>query len=76
MRQIVFAIIVASQFFLPTGVCAESISAKVVAVSDGDTMTVLYNSQQQKIRLAMIDAPEKKQAYGTVAKNGSVAKIA
>lgn len=68
MRPVVFAVIVASQLFLATGVCAESFSAKVVGVSDGDTMTVLYQSQQQKIRLAMIDSPEKKQAYGTVAK--------
>lgn len=37
----------------------------VVAISDGDTITVLdTNRQQHKIRLAGIDAPEKKQPFG------------
>lgn len=38
---------------------------KVVAVYDGDTVTCLdENNQQQKIRLAEIDAPEAKQDFG------------
>lgn len=45
------------------------IVGKVVAVADGDTVTVLDASQQQhKIRLAGIDAPEKKQDFGVKAK--------
>ena len=41
----------------------------IVAVSDGDTLTLLdSNNAQHKIRLAFIDAPEKKQAFGEVAK--------
>lgn len=44
---------------------AETITGKVVAVADGDTLTVLDgNHVQHKIRLAGIDAPEKAQAYG------------
>ena len=44
---------------------AEVLHGLVVAVSDGDTITVLDESKQQhKIRLMGIDAPEKKQAYG------------
>jgi len=41
----------------------------VVGISDGDTLTVL-NSQKRpvKIRLAEIDAPESKQAFGTQSK--------
>ena len=40
-------------------------TAKVVGVTDGDTITVLdSNKQQHKIRLAGIDAPEKGQAFG------------
>lgn len=38
--------------------------ALVIAVSDGDTLTVLQDHQQVKIRLAEIDAPEKGQAFG------------
>lgn len=38
---------------------------RVVGVSDGDTITVLdENKQQHRIRVAGIDAPEKKQAFG------------
>jgi endonuclease YncB( thermonuclease family) len=41
-------------------------TGKVVAVTDGDTFTVLDSSNfQHKIRLAGIDAPERKQAFGT-----------
>ncbi len=41
---------------------AETITGLVVGVSDGDTITVLdANKVQHKIRLAGIDAPEKKQ---------------
>ncbi len=44
---------------------AEVLHGLVVAVADGDTITVLDNlKQQHKIRLMGIDAPEKKQAYG------------
>lgn len=43
-------------------------TGKVVAVSDGDTITVLRGSEQVKIRLAEIDAPEKAQAFGNSAK--------
>ena len=41
----------------------------VTAVIDGDTLTVLVDQQQVKVRLAGIDAPERKQDYGTVAKS-------
>lgn len=38
----------------------------VVAMSDGDTLTVLDGDfRQVKVRLAEIDAPEKKQPFGT-----------
>lgn len=48
---------------------ADIISGRVVGVSDGDTITILDNSNTQyKIRLAGIDAPEKKQPFGNVSK--------
>ena len=41
---------------------------EVVAIADGDTLTVLDGDKvQHTIRLAGIDAPEKGQAFGTVA---------
>jgi endonuclease YncB( thermonuclease family) len=48
---------------------AATITGKVVGVADGDTITVLDDtSTQHKIRLAGIDAPEKKQAFGNRSK--------
>ncbi len=43
-------------------------TGKVVSVSDGDTLKVLRNNQQVKIRLYGIDCPERKQAFGKKAK--------
>lgn len=40
----------------------------VVGVSDGDTLTARCPDRTVKIRLAEIDAPEKKQAFGTRSK--------
>jgi endonuclease YncB( thermonuclease family) len=41
------------------------VEGRVVAVSDGDTITVLDGDERQhKIRLSGIDAPEKGQAFG------------
>lgn len=46
-----------------------SLSGRVVAVADGDTLTVLdAGRRQHRIRLAEIDAPEKRQAFGQRAK--------
>jgi endonuclease YncB( thermonuclease family) len=37
---------------------------RVVKVSDGDTLTVLVNKAQIRVRLDSIDAPESRQAFG------------
>ena len=51
------------------GANAEQIIGKVIGVSDGDTITVLDDSNTQfKIRLSGIDAPEKSQPFGNVSK--------
>lgn len=44
------------------------LAGKVVAVADGDTLTVLIDRHQVKVRLTEIDAPEKKQPFGTRSK--------
>lgn len=41
-----------------------ALAAPVVGISDGDTLTVLDDRRQVKIRLANIDAPEKAQPFG------------
>ena len=47
----------------------EEFPAKVVGVTDGDTITVLRDREQIKIRLEGIDAPERGQAFGTKSKS-------
>ena len=43
-------------------------NGKAVSIHDGDTITVLQNKQQIKVRLFGIDAPELKQPYGKKSK--------
>ena len=48
---------------------AETLNGRVVAISDGDTITVLDAGKvQHKVRLMGIDAPEKKQPFGNRSK--------
>ena len=47
---------------------ADSLTGKVVKVTDGDTITVLVENQQVKIRLNEIDAPEHDQEFGQKSK--------
>jgi endonuclease YncB( thermonuclease family) len=60
-------------FVLAVTSCSEShadevMVGKVVIVADGDTITVLENRTQYRIRLFGIDAPERGQDFGTRAK--------
>lgn len=43
----------------------QTFQARVVSVADGDTLTVLQNRQQIRIRLYGIDCPEKDQPFHT-----------
>jgi len=48
---------------------AETLTGRVVGISDGDTLTLLDESRKQhKIRLAGIDSPEKGQPFGDYCK--------
>ena len=48
---------------------ADTLTGRVVRVTDGDTIVVLdAGNAQHKIRLTGIDAPEKKQAFGMKSK--------
>lgn len=42
---------------------------QIVSITDGDTLKILHEGQQVKVRLYGIDAPEKKQAFGQAAKS-------
>ncbi len=52
----------------PMMVLAADIEGKIVGITDGDTLTVLRDLEQIKVRLAEIDTPEKAQPYGQRAK--------
>jgi endonuclease YncB( thermonuclease family) len=47
---------------------AATYTGKVIGISDGDTIKILVDRTQRKIRLAEIDTPEKGQPYGKKAK--------
>ncbi|MES9902176.1 MAG: thermonuclease family protein [Sedimenticola sp.] len=59
----------AATLFLVAAPIALSYPAKVIGVTDGDTVKVLVDGKKQvKIRLAEIDTPEKRQPWGKRAK--------
>jgi len=45
-----------------------TLKVKIIGIKDGDTVEVLYYQLPFTVRLEHIDAPEKKQAFGTVSK--------
>lgn len=54
---------------LANAAVAQTVTGKVVGVSDGDTITVLTEAKERiRIRLSEIDAPESKQAFGQASK--------
>lgn len=55
----------------PTVGCGSDSTTKVVGISDGDTLTVLKDRKQVKIRLHGIDAPESSQDFGSRAKQAA-----
>jgi endonuclease YncB( thermonuclease family) len=66
MRQLLFSF---AFIFFSAAHASDMLVAHVIGISDGDTITVLDTEHRQhKIRLAGIDAPESKQAFGQASK--------
>ncbi len=63
--------------FPSLGASADTLTGKVVKITDGDTLYVLdANYKEHKIRLAGIDAPERKQAYGLASRKPLASTVA
>lgn len=68
------AIVLTFLVLAPTSVHAWT--GQVVSVTDGDTIKVLQDGRETKIRLYGVDTPEKKQAFGQKAKDFTVSMVA
>lgn len=51
-----------------SGTATADFTGRVVGVADGDTLTVMKHRRKVKIRISGIDAPERQQAFGKLAK--------
>lgn len=60
---------------LSTSCFAAELRGRVTAITDGDTLKVFDGSQEVKVRLSNIDAPESKQAFGTRSKQHLADKV-
>lgn len=49
---------------VPGTLSTKQFSGKVVAVADGDTISVIHNNKEEQVRLNGIDCPEKDQPFG------------
>lgn len=71
MRQLLLLVSLLAVVHAASG---ETISGTVVAITDGDTLSIVGKDRKRhRIRLAEIDAPERKQAYGTRSRNSLAA---
>jgi endonuclease YncB( thermonuclease family) len=69
VKKRVFILFLVAQIATKGSAWAGSLVGVVVGVSDGDTLTLVDDRRiQHKVRLAGIDAPEKKQDFGQRAK--------
>ena len=67
LTAIVTLVIVGIVFAAPPKV-VDTLTGKVIGVTDGDTVKVLVNRQTIKVRLEGIDAPESSQSFGAKSK--------
>lgn len=64
LRSLSIRLIAAAMIIGVSHAGANTLEGKVVGITDGDTITVLIDRHEIKIRVAGIDAPEKRQPFG------------
>jgi endonuclease YncB( thermonuclease family) len=74
-NPIQLAIILATVLLASGSFAVEPYHAKVIGISDGDTIKVLHEGAQVKIRLYGIDTPERRQAFGNRAKQFTADRV-
>lgn len=72
MRRIVLLLFLLG---VPAAINAETFTAQVIAVLDGDTVIVQQAGKKTTIRLAGIDAPEKLQEFGIASRDALAALV-
>jgi micrococcal nuclease len=76
LRTLIAAVLLVLPIAAAPPKAPQDISGTVVAIQDGDTITILTaEKHEEKIRLNGIDAPEAKQAFGTAAKSALSALV-
>lgn len=60
---------------MPSAFAATNLNGMVVGIADGDTLTLLVDRQQHRIRLAEIDTPERGQDWGARARQALADKV-
>ena len=69
MEKTVFRLATAIALWMAlTSAVAAILEGRVVKIADGDTLTMVVDGQQERIRLSDIDTPERKQPFGMRAK--------
>lgn len=76
MRKVLKIIVIIFCFILCSVLNVHAWTGKVVGVSDGDTIKVIHDGKQTKIRLYGVDTPEKAQAFGQKAKHLTASLVA
>lgn len=67
MQRLLLTVILSACLVTPAA--AERLTGRIIHVADGDTVTLLTGQNQSvRIRLSGIDAPEKRQPFGTRAR--------
>lgn len=70
------SIALALSLFCSLAVAAPDVLGEVVRIADGDTLTVLTAEKRQvKVRLASIDTPERRQPWGSKARQALADKV-